>query len=70
VSAALGFVSGIALDAAGNLFISDGDHNVIRKLSAATGLIISIAGQTSPAYSGDGGPALAARLNRPRRVSH
>jgi hypothetical protein len=63
----LGYISGIALDAAGNLFISD--QNMIRRISAVTGVITSVAGQTSAGYSGDGGLAVAARLNRPGGLS-
>jgi len=49
-------------DAAGNLYICDGD--VIRKISPS-GIITTIAGTGTPGYSGDGGPATSAQLNAP-----
>ncbi len=63
---------GIALDAAGNLYISDrgrnssssGGHN-IRRVDALTGIITTFAGTGAPNFSGDGGPASAAQLNSP-----
>jgi trimeric autotransporter adhesin len=63
---------GIALDAAGNLYIADFNNNVIREVSAETGSIDTVAGdQSLPmySYSGDGGPATAAGLNRPSGVA-
>ena len=54
----------VALDKAGNLFITDFHNNVVRKVSA-TGIITTIAGNHTVGYSGDGGPATAAQLNGP-----
>lgn len=55
---------GIAIDKAGNLFISHPNKNVVRKVSA-TGIITTIAGNGSPGYFGDGGLATAAQLDQP-----
>lgn len=55
---------GLAIDANNNLYISDFNDNRIRKVSAS-GLISSVAGIGSHSYSGDGGAATAAELNRP-----
>jgi hypothetical protein len=61
--------SGVAVDEAGNIYIADTDNNRIRKVSAATGIITTIADTTGQAgYSGDKGPATAAKLNGPRDV--
>ncbi len=72
-SAALGFVQGLGLDSAGNLYIADSGYSVIRKVSVATGIITTIAGgaanTTSTATLGDGGPATSAVLNRPSSVA-
>src|SRR5207237_4906462 len=55
----------VAVDSAGNLYIADGDHSRIRKVAAASGIITTIAGTGLPGFSGDNGPATAARLNGP-----
>ncbi len=62
--------SDITLDADGNLFVSDGNHNRIRRVDIQTGIITTIAGYgpTEPfigAYSGDNGLAISAKLNIP-----
>ena len=55
---------GIAIDLAGNTYISDaGDHRV-RKVSPA-GVITTVAGTGIAGFSGDGGPAASAQLNSP-----
>ena len=54
----------IATDIHGNLFISDRDNSVIRKV-AADGIITTIAGTGQAGYSGDGGPATSAELDGP-----
>ncbi len=53
--------SGITF-ALGELYIADGGNNRIRKISP-TGIICTIAGTGVQGYSGDGGPATAAKLN-------
>ncbi|MBX2905269.1 MAG: T9SS type A sorting domain-containing protein [Taibaiella sp.] len=57
--------SGIALDATGNLYIADQYSHRVRKVNLATGIITTIAGTGTFGYSGDGGPATAARLYYP-----
>ncbi len=59
----------LALDAAGNMYISDTLDNRIRKVTAATGIITTIAGNGSMGFGGDGGPATSAVLNNPQGVS-
>lgn len=56
---------GIAVDAAGTLFIADAARNVIRRVDAKSGIISTIAGTGHAGYSGDGGPATEAELNTP-----
>ena len=60
---------GVAVDAAGDLFIADTGNNVIREVVKATGDIITVAGNGTAGYSGDGGPATAAELNGPNGVA-
>jgi uncharacterized protein (TIGR03437 family) len=67
--AGLGDPQGVALDAAGNLYIADTVNNRIRKVSAATGIITTIAGTGKPGYSGDGGAATSAQLNSPQGIA-
>jgi uncharacterized protein YjdB len=54
----------IALDAAGNLYISEFLNNRIRKVSIS-GIITTIAGNGTSGYSGDGGAATSAMINHP-----
>jgi hypothetical protein len=66
-SAGIRRVTALAVDAAGSVYIADGDNdvNTIRKVSP-NGIITTIAGVNAPAgYSGDGGPATKAMLNTP-----
>ncbi len=54
----------LAFDGSGNLYIADINSNVVRKISAS-GIISTIAGTGVSGYSGDGGAATVANLNRP-----
>ncbi len=55
----------VAVDAAGNFYISDQTNYCIRKINT-TGTITTIAGTaTSSGFSGDGGPATSAKFNAP-----
>jgi len=56
---------GVAVDSAGNIYISDQYAAVVRKVTAATGIISNYAGTGFGGYSGDGGPALSAQLDEP-----
>jgi uncharacterized protein (TIGR03437 family) len=63
-SAALNSPYGLAIDNAGNLYIADTGNGRIRKVSAASGIITTIAGLgESSSDSGDGGPAANAQLS-------
>jgi uncharacterized protein (TIGR03437 family) len=59
-SAQLGARWGVTVDGAGSLFIADDTR--IRKVSAS-GIITTVAGNGTPGFSGDGGPASSAQLN-------
>ena len=67
--AQLGYPEGVAVDGVGNLYISDSRNNRIRKVSAFTGTISTIAGTGEWGYSGDGGPATQAQLGYPEGVA-
>ncbi len=66
-SASLNFPLGIALDAAGNLYIAEQGNHRIRKVSP-DGIINSVVGNGVARFSGDGGPATSASLNAPSSV--
>ena len=59
---------GMALDAAGNLYIADCFNHRIRRVDAS-GIITTVAGDGTFGYAGDGGPATEAELNRPEDVA-
>ena len=73
-NALLSSPSGIAVDAAGNLYIADYANHAIRKVSTS-GIICTIAGGLTnnsgpyPGFSGDGGPATSAALAYPLGVA-
>jgi sugar lactone lactonase YvrE len=60
----------VAFDASDNMFINDADNNRIRRVSASTGIITTVAGTDelsnfrSP-NDGDGGSAILVSINRP-----
>ncbi|HUJ82669.1 MAG TPA: choice-of-anchor D domain-containing protein [Candidatus Acidoferrales bacterium] len=57
--------SGLAIDAARNVFVAAPDANIIEKLDAKTLRLETIAGNRHRGYSGDGGAPLAAEFNAP-----
>ena len=59
---------GVAVDSAGNLFIADARNNRIRRV-APSGTITTVAGTGEAGFSGDNGPAVAARMNYPLDVA-
>ncbi len=69
VDAALSNPSGVALDAAGNLYIADLNNNVVRKMDMTTGDINAFAGNHTAGSGGDGAAATAAQLSFPSSVS-
>ena len=70
VNAGIGGPWGIDIDAAGNLYISDQDYGLIRKINTA-GIISTVAGNSAlgGSDSGDGGPATQAGLGYPNNVA-
>jgi uncharacterized protein (TIGR03437 family) len=59
VSASLGVPQGLAIDAAGNIYIAETISSRVRRIDAS-GVIRTFAGNGLPLLSGDGGPALSA----------
>jgi len=78
VSAELYVPYQVAVDQAGNVLVADTFNNRIRLVAATTGVfygqsmtvghIYTIAGDGTPGYEGDGGPAGAAEVNFPADV--
>ena len=58
----------LAVDSSGNVYVADTYNHSIRKIDTA-GVITTVAGTGSPGYSGDGGPATAARMETPHSVA-
>jgi sugar lactone lactonase YvrE len=59
---------GVALGPDGSLYIADSLNHRVRRIDAA-GVIATVAGTGTPGFSGDGGPATAAQLDRPRTLA-
>jgi len=58
----------VAVDAANNIYIVDQNNHSIRKVTALTGIITTVAGRNAKGYGGDGGPATLAKLNNPHGI--
>lgn len=70
-SAQLSAPTDVSVDASGNLYIADRDNHCIRKISTS-GIISTVAGlggSLNYGFTGDGGPATSAKLNKPNSVS-
>lgn len=59
---------GVAVDAAGNVYIATGFDHRIRKVDAVTHIITTIAGNGTASSTGDGGPAVNATVNMPIKI--
>jgi sugar lactone lactonase YvrE len=68
-SAQLNDPSDVTLDAKGNVYIADTNNQRIRKVSASTGAISTIAGNGKKGFSGDGGLAISAEFNSPNALT-
>src|SRR6185312_4098459 len=70
LAAQLNAPAGIALDAAGNMYIADAGNHAIRRInSAGTITTVSGLGPSKGGYSGDGGAATGAALSAPGSVA-
>ncbi len=56
---------GVAVDRLGNLYFSEPNNHLVRRINLNTGIIQTIAGDGTAGNSGDGGPATLARLDGP-----
>jgi hypothetical protein len=60
--------TGLAVDAAGDVFIADTGDSLVRKIAAATNTVTAIAGTGQAGSSGNGGAATGAQLSGPTGV--
>lgn len=67
-SVPLALPGGLAFDTAGNLYIADTDHQIVREVNLA-GIITTVAGTGEQGFSGDGGAATSADLDSPVGVA-
>ena len=68
VAAGLSWFKGIALDSSGNIYIAESSDHRIRRVDTG-GTITTVAGTGQGGFSGDGGLATSALLNRPEDVA-
>src|SRR5713226_5043886 len=68
LNAAISDAEGIAIDSAGNIFLADANDHRVRKINPE-GMISTVAGDGSPGFRGDGGPATASRLRTPYGIA-
>ena len=67
-SAQLNYPASIAVDGAGNLFITDTNNHRIRKITS-NGIITTVVGNGRQGSGGDGAPASRAAMNYPRGIA-
>jgi streptogramin lyase len=67
-NARLNTPTGVCVDASGNIYVTDTNNDVVRKVDATTKIINTIAGNGNPGFSGDGGLATQAQLDYPEGV--
>ncbi len=68
-SAELNNPADTAVDNAGNIYIADAFNDAVRKVTAATGIITTVAGTGTAGYNGDGILATSAELDFPTGVA-
>jgi hypothetical protein len=61
--------SALAADRAGNIYVGDGSNYRIRRIDAATNIVTTIGGNGIAGYTGDGGPAISAKLDFPMALA-
>jgi trimeric autotransporter adhesin len=62
-------LTGIALDASGDIYVSDRGNNVVRVINASNGIVTTVAGTGSPGYNGDAILATRSSLSSPAGIA-
>jgi sugar lactone lactonase YvrE len=65
LSATFRTIYDVFVDVTGNVFVTDSGNNNVRRVNASNQSITTVVGTGVAGYTGDNGPALAARLSRP-----
>jgi sugar lactone lactonase YvrE len=68
-SARLNYPKGTEIAPDGSLYIADNNNHRVRRVDPHSGIITTVAGTGAAGFSGDGGPATAARLDEPRNIA-
>ena len=68
LSASIGYAESIAFDSAGNAYIANSYLYANQIIEVSSGIVTVVAGNGTPGYSGDGGPATSAALYQPEGV--
>ena len=69
LEAEISLVDGITIDEKGNFYIATHDHNTIERIDKK-GMLTRFVGTGESGYTGDGGPALQAKLRVPAGLFH
>jgi DNA-binding beta-propeller fold protein YncE len=59
----------VRFDKAGNMFFVEMQNHVLRRVDAKTKVISTVAGNGSPGFAGDGGPAAKAQFKQPHSLA-
>jgi uncharacterized protein (TIGR03437 family) len=68
MEASLGRITGVTVGPSGDVYVVDEDHNLVALVSP-NGSLTVVAGNGFRGFSGDGGPAITASLDKPRSVA-
>ncbi len=61
--------SGVALDSAGDVYVTDSRNERVRKITVSTGIIQTVVGNGTQGFTGDGGAATSAGLFSPDGIT-
>ncbi|MBI3951246.1 MAG: hypothetical protein HY314_12425 [Acidobacteria bacterium] len=59
----------VVVDAQGNIYVAEEFYDRVRRIDAVTGIITTVAGNGVSGFSGDGGQAINASLNKPEGIA-